>query len=172
VNKMKKMCSKPLQESEVAMLRFRTPVTVWKIFHYRCEVCGNVIQMHLQEGVEGPDREKCIPSPFSISCPNGCKGFCPMTHVAWNRDIEIKPSRLARDGDYVFLYDIEAGCGMPVKIIDSEFWVAKTFWPKNNRLLQLEKEKCDIKKLEARKEQDEMMKQISSSAMDEFKKML
>jgi hypothetical protein len=112
---------------EDKMFGFKFPVIVWKTFNYRCDVCGKTIQIHLQEGVEGPDKLNSIPSPYSINCPNKCSGFYPMRHVNWQKDADIKPPRLAKNGEYVFLYDSVVGCGLPVKIINHEQRIFKPF---------------------------------------------
>jgi hypothetical protein len=147
------------------MLRFKTPVTIWKSYRYRCEKCGCAITIHLQEGVEGPDRNNYIPSPFSINCPNWCDGLCPMLHASWHLDAEINPPRLAKDGEYVFLYDNETGHGLPVKIVDSEFWLAKTFGHDNpQNPLWLPKAECNQDKLEARLKREEEVKRLFSQS--------
>ena len=134
------------------MNRFITPVTVWKTFTYKCQECGETFKMHLQVGVEGPT-ENCIPSPFSLNCPKGCKGFFPVTHIDWHKDRDIE-QRNAKDGEYVFLYDHETGCGTPVQITDSVNWVAKTpFYGKTPRTLYLNKQEVDEEKL-ARRHQE------------------
>lgn len=104
------------------MNRFKTPVVVWKTFKYRCEVCGNVYDMHLQLGVEGPSTNH-IPSPFSFNCFNGCEGFCPVMHVQWDKDKELPKPREAKEDEYVFLFYTETGHGMPVRI--TKKWAAQ-----------------------------------------------
>jgi hypothetical protein len=154
------------------MLRYRIPVVVWKVFHYRCEVCGKIIQMYLQEGVEGPNREECIPSPFSISCPNGCNGLGPMIHIAWHMDIDVIPPRLIKEGEYVFLYDHEAGCGRPAIMKDTKNWIAETFYPRNNKTLRLSLDMCDMDKLEFRLNEEKMFQPTPEELEVLFKKFM
>lgn len=107
------------------MNRFITPVKAWKAFNYRCEVCGKEFKIYLQVGVEGPADQNEMPSPFSLSCPNECKGFFPLMHVDWWRDEDVWPIRNAKKGDYIFVLDKETGCGTPVEIMNDVLWTAK-----------------------------------------------
>jgi len=50
-----------------------------------------------------------------------------MAHTYWHWDAEINPLREANAGEYVFLYDRKLGHGLPVQIVDTKYWLAKTF---------------------------------------------
>lgn len=91
---------------------------VWAFFSYKCERCGKEIRAQLARGVEGPrndPNQAWVPSPFSVAC-DSCVGF--MDHVNWQDDVRLDEFRKPQPG-YIFIPDIEHGCGKLVKVAGS-----------------------------------------------------
>lgn len=80
-------------------------VLVHGSMHYKCEKCGDIFKMYLQEGVEGPG--KIQPCPFTIV--HTCEGLA--SHVMWNLDEYFKPRQLKSNENYFALGE---RCGKPI----------------------------------------------------------
>lgn len=85
---------------------------VWLAMTYRCDTmrdhappsyggCGLEFKMYCALGVEGPEGEKVIPSPFYGPRCTRCGGTT--VHVRWNEDEKFDPPVDAPDGAQVYV---------------------------------------------------------------------
>ncbi len=96
-------------------LNHKESILVHGYFVYSCDICGTVVNMYLQKGLEDKvefnKTGKHKPVPFVIRCPM-CKNLS-MRHILWgvgNSD-EYEP---LPDGESFFLNDDQYDCGVPV----------------------------------------------------------
>lgn len=80
-------------------------VLVHGSMHYKCDKCGEMFTMYLQNGVEGPG--KIQPCPFAIV--HTCGGLA--SHVVWDLDEYFKPRQLKSNESYFALGE---KCGKPI----------------------------------------------------------
>lgn len=123
-------------------------VLVHGVMLYKCETCGHIEEMYLEEGIEGETKE--MPCPFIIQCPR-CAGN--MSHSMWSLDNYFEP-RAIKDYESYFTKDYEKGYGIPIFKNNSTTGGNKMFNP-YKEILKSQLEEIERNNQEERKVREE-----------------